>query len=132
MKNLWFDEHPIINYATFEAFYEPAFGHDCIIEHYQDGEIWSDDEYWGSVLYDFTDNVYYNFPTYVHLKDCEEIIERWRKDGRAYDGIITEDFDYEGDKEAIKFYKEYLKMDKKLDIEDYYKKIYKPIYEDNI
>ena len=112
MKNLWFDEHPIINYATFEAFYEPVFGHDCIIEHYQDGEIWSDDEYWGSVLYDFTDNVYFNFWTYVDLKDCEEIINHWRENKKyENDGIITEDFNYDNDKEAIKFYKEYLKTD---------------------
>lgn len=124
-KNIWFDEHPVINYATFEAFYEPVFGHDCILEHYQDGEIWSDEEYWGSVLYDFTDNVYFTFPTYVHLKDCEEIISHWRADGKyKNDGIITKDFDSDYNIEAINFYKEYLKTNKKQDIEDYYKKVY--------
>ena len=67
-KNIWFDEHPVINYATFEAFPMIVFGHKCISEDYQDGEIWSDEEYWGSILYDFDDDKYYQAPCYIQSK----------------------------------------------------------------
>ena len=125
-KNIWFDEHPIINYATFEAFPMIVFGHKCISEDYQDGEIWSDEEYWGSILYDFDDDKYYQAPCYIQSeKGWEDLINRWKQDHEdPSDGNIYEDFDTDYDIEAIKFYKEYLKTDKKQDIEDYYQKVY--------
>ena len=125
-KNIWFDEHPVINYATFEAFPMIVFGHKCISEDYQDGEIWSDEEYWGSTLYDFDDDKYYQAPCYIQSeKGWEDLINRWKQNHEdPSDGNISEDFDSEADIEAINFYKEYLKTDKKQDIEDYYQKVY--------
>ena len=123
-KNIWFDEHPVINYATFEAFYEPVFGHDCILEHYQDGEIWSDEEYWGSTLYDFEDDKYYQAPCYIQSEnEWEDLINRWKQDHKdPSDGNISEDFDSKDDIEAIKFYKDYINSKTDLTLENYYKK----------
>ena len=125
-KNIWFDEHPVINYATFEAFPMIVFGHNCISEDYQDGEIWSDEEYWGSTLYDFDDDKYYQAPCYIQSEnEWEDLINRWKQDDEdPSDGNISEDFDTDYDIEAINFYKEYLKTDKKQNIEDYYQKVY--------
>ena len=52
-NNDWWTHHPTINFFTFEAFCIEVFGHKCIIEHVQDGEIWSNEEYWGTIFYDF-------------------------------------------------------------------------------
>ena len=57
-NNAWYVEHPTLNFFTFAAYCVEVFGHKCIIEHVQDGEIWSDEEYWGSILYDFENDRY--------------------------------------------------------------------------
>ena len=45
-NNCWCVSHPTIYFFTFDACCVKAFGHKCIVEHVQDGEIWSDNEYW--------------------------------------------------------------------------------------
>ena len=49
----------------------------------------------------------------------EDLINRWKQDRKdPSDGNISEDFDTDYDIEAINFYKEYLKTDKKQNIEE--------------
>lgn len=133
-NNCWWVNHPTINFFTFDVEVVMVFGHKCILEKYQDGEIWSDDEYWGSVLYDFDNDKYINFPIYVLENDIEEILNKWMENkenlGDIWDGKISNDFiedDVLADDEsrlAVDFYKSYIASNTDLDFEDYYKKIY--------
>lgn len=131
MKNDW-AEHPTIDYATFEALPMIVFGHKCISEDYQDGEIWSDEEYWGSRLYDFDDDKYYQAPCYIQSeKEWEDLINRWKQNHEdPSDGNISEDY-REYDQDAIDFYKDYLNSSSTLELDEYYKKIYKNEKESN-
>lgn len=131
MKNDWAG-HPTIDYATFEALPMIVFGHKCISEDYQDGEIWSDEEYWGSRLYDFDDDKYYQAPCYIQSeKEWEDLINRWKQNHEdPSDGNISEDYT-EYDQDAIDFYKDYLNSSSTLELDEYYKKIYKNEKESN-
>ena len=125
MKNDWVG-HPTIDYATFEAFPMIVFGHKCISEDYQDDEIWNDEEYWGSTLYDFDDDKYYHCGWYVQgSKEWERLLTAWKKDREdPSDGNISEDYG-EYDQDAIDFYKDYLSSGSTLELDKYYKKVYK-------
>lgn len=132
-NNCWWTHHPTINFFTFEATIVNVFGNKCVLEKYQDGEIWSDDEYWGSVLYDFENDRYTNFPTYVHENDIEEILNKWTEQNpdNVWEGKISEDFvndeilATDKTKWAVDFYKSYITSNAELDFEEYYKQIYK-------
>ena len=135
-NNCWWIDHPTINFFTFEAYCVEVFGHKCIIEHVQDGEIWSDEEYCGSIFYDFEDDRYTYMSTYLNNgKDIERILSKWMNDKEnpenAFDGKISEDFVNDevlaDDKSrwAVDFYKSYIASETNLDFEDYYKKVYK-------
>ena len=39
-------------YFLIVAYCVEVFGHKCIIGYFQYGEMWSNEEYWRSVLYD--------------------------------------------------------------------------------
>ena len=135
-NNCWWTDHPTINFFTFEAYCADVFGHKCIIEHVQDGEIWSDEEYWGSIFYDFENDRYTYMSTYLNNgKEIERILSKWMNDKEnpedAFDGKISEDFVNDevlaDDKSrwAVDFYKSYIASRTNLDYEDYYKKVYK-------
>lgn len=135
-NNCWLTDHPTINFFTFEAYCVEVFGHKCIIEHVQDGEIWSDEEYWGSIFYDFENDRYTYMSTYLDDgKEIEHILLKWMNDKEnsedAFDGKISEDFVNDEilatDKSrwAVDFYKSYITSGTNLDFEDYYKKVYK-------
>ena len=129
-NNNWQTHHPTINFFTFEAFCIEAFGHKCIIEHVQDGEIWSDEEYWGTIFYDFEIDRYTYMSTYLSKgKEIERILSSWlinHEDNveKVWDGKISEDFETEKEKWAIDFYKSYIESGTYLDFETYYKKVY--------
>ena len=134
-NNCWWTDHPTINFFTFEAYCVDVFEHKCIIEHVQDGEIWSDEEYWGSIFYDFENDRYTYMSTYLNNgKDIERILSKWMNDKEnpedAFDGKISEDFVNDevlaDDKSrwAVDFYKSYIASGTNLDFEDYYKKVY--------
>lgn len=129
-NNDWWTYHPTINFFTFEAFCIEAFGHKCIVEHIQDGEIWSDDEYWGTIFYDFEIDRYTYMSTYLSKgKEIERILSSWlinHEDNveKVWDGKISEDFETEKEKWAIDFYKSYIESGTDLDFETYYKKVY--------
>lgn len=124
MKNKWAG-HPTFDYATFKAYALNVFGHKCICELLQDGEIWSEDEYWGSKLYDFDDNKYYYCGWYIQTpKEWEELLTKWKKDKEdPSEGLISEDYN-EYDQDALDFYKDYLNSGSKLDLNIYYEKNY--------
>lgn len=126
-NNDWCTEHPTINFFTFEAFCIEAFGHKCIVEHVQDGEIWSDDEYWGTIFYDFKNDRYTYMSTYLDDgKEIEEILTKWMiNTNDIWDGKISEDFEDKKEKWAINFYKSYIESNTNLDFENYYKQVYK-------
>lgn len=122
-------EHPTFHFSTFLSFVDEMFGHKCIFEHYQDGEIWSEDEVIGTFVFDFEDDSYYNIPIYVEGQDAERIINKWRENGKyKRDGSILKDwswlFNIE-ESDAFKFYQDYLKSDISMDMDDYFEKIYK-------
>lgn len=119
-NNCWGVNHPIINFFTFDVEVVIVFGHKCILEKYQDGEIWSDDEYWGSVLYDFDNDRYVLLNTYNWTKkDIENLVNNY-----GWNGRISEDFDNEETHLAINFYKSYLQSGEKIDLENYYNRYY--------
>ena len=135
-NNDWCAKHPTINFFTFEAFCIEAFGHKCIIEHVQDGEIWSDYEYWGTIFYDFENDRYTYMSTYLNNgEEIEQILTKWMNNKEnpedAFDGKISEDFVNDevlaDDKTrwAVDFYKSYIASNTELDFEQYYKKVYK-------
>ena len=134
-NNCWWTNHPTINFFTFEAFCIEAFGHKCIVEHVQDGEIWSDNEYWGTIFYDFENDRYTYMSTYLdNGKEIERILTKWMNDKEnpeeAFDGKISEEFVNDPilatDKSrwAVDFYKSYIASNTDLDFEEYYKKVY--------
>ena len=139
-NNDWLVEHPTINFFTFEAYCIEAFDHKCIVEHVQDGWIWSDEEYWGTIFYDFENDRYTYMSTYLDDgKTIEEILNKWieQNPDNVWDGKISEDFINDEvlatDKTrwAVDFYKSYIKSNTKLGFEEYYKQIYKNSYASN-
>ena len=118
--------HPTLDYGAFEAFPLMVFGHKCISEDYQDGEIWSEEEYWGSRLYDFDEDKYYTSGWYVSdSEDWKNLITKWKQDREdPSDGNISEDYG-KYDQDAIDFYKDYLNSGSTLELDEYYKQIYK-------
>lgn len=135
-NNDWNTKHPTINFFTFVAYCIEAFGHKCIIEHVQDGEIWSDEEYWGTIFYDFENDRYTYMSTYLNNgEEIEQILTKWMNDKEnpedAFDGKISEDFVNDEvlatnkSRWAVDFYKSYISSNTELDFEDYYKKVYK-------
>lgn len=128
-NNCWLVKHPTINFFTFHAYCIEAFGHKCIIEHVQDGEIWSDEEYWGTIFYDFENDRYTYMSTYLNNgEEIERILIKWMNDKEnpedAFDGKISEDFEEDKEKWAVDFYKSYIKSETTLTLEDYYKNVY--------
>ena len=123
MKNDWAG-NPTFDYAAFEAHALNVFGHKCICELLQDGEIWSEDEYFGSKLYDFDDNKYYYCWRYIQTdKEWEELLAKWRNEQEdTSDGDISEDF--KEDQDALDFYKDYLNSENNLSLIEYYESIY--------
>lgn len=129
-NNDWNTEHPTINFFTFEAFCVESFGHKCIVEHVQDGEIWSDEEYWGSIFYDFENDKYTYMSTYLSDgNEIERILKNWMNNKEnpddIWDGKISEDFEEDKEKWAVDFYKSYIASETDLDFENYYKQVYK-------
>ena len=124
-NNCWHVNHPTINFFTFEAFCVESFGHRCIVEHVQDGEIWSDDEYWGSIFYDFENDRYTYMSTYLDDgNEIEGILKNWMNNKEnpddIWDGKISKDFKEDKEKWAINFYKSYLESETDIDIDKYY------------
>ena len=81
--------------------------HICIVEQYQDGEIWSDDEYWGSICYDLDNDRYVMLCAYdLSKEDIENLVNK-----HGWDGKISEEFNEAEQLRSIKFYKEFIKSD---------------------
>ena len=131
-NNCWHVNHPTINFFTFEVICVESFGHKCIVEHVQDGEIWSDDEYYGSIFYDFENDRYTYISTYLYDgNEIERILKNWMNNKEnpddIWDGKISEDFfndkilGSEKTKWAVNFYKSYLKSETNTNMENFYK-----------
>lgn len=121
-NNCWWVKHPTINFFTFVTYPVEVFGHRCVVEEYQDGEIWSDEEYWGSVLYDLDNDRYCEVSGYEYgSEDWERIINN---SVDAWDGKISEDFNEDDQQPAINYYKSYIKEKTEMDLEEYYLKVY--------
>ena len=121
-NNCWNINHPTVNFFTFQTYCVEVFGHKCIVEDVQDGEIWGDGEYWGSVLYDFENDRYTTFSIYVDKNDIEEILNKWteRNPDNVWRGKISEDFKEDKEKWAINFYKAYLESETNTNMENFY------------
>jgi len=118
-NNCWFCKHPCIIFFTFETHKINILDHTCIIEKYQDGEIWSDDEYWGSICYDFDNDRYVILCTYNWSEEnIENLVVK-----HGWDGKISEEFDDEEQLKAIEFYKEFIKSDEE-NVDKFYKDNY--------
>ena len=83
-------------------------------------------------LYDFDGDKYYQAPCYIQSeKEWEDLINRWKQNHEdPSDGNISEDY-REYDQDAIDFYKDYLNSSSTLELDEYYKKIYKNEKESN-
>lgn len=137
-NNCWYVSHPTIDFFTFDAYCVEAFGHKCIVEHVQDGEIWSDNEYYGTMFYDFENDRYAYISYYLDDgKEIERILKNWmnyeENPDDIWTGKISEDFvnnkELSSDKTklAVNFYKSYLESETNTDIENYYKLMSKNI-----
>lgn len=82
-----FIEHPTIMYCTFESFIFKIDDHWYVQEDYQDGEIWSEDEIWGSILYDLENKRKIYLTIYVTSKSDWEY--------HIYNQSNWEEMDYE-------------------------------------
>lgn len=106
-NNCKFCNHPCINFFTFEAYKINILDHICIVEQYQDDEIWSDDEYWGSICYDLDNDRYVMLCAYdLSKEDIENLVNK-----HGWDGKISEEFNEAEQLRSIKFYKEFIKSD---------------------
>ena len=137
-NNCWYVSHPTIDFFAFDAYCVEAFGHKCIVEHVQDGEIWSDNEYYGTMFYDFEKDRYAFISYYLDDgKEIERILKNWmnyeENPDDIWTGKISEDFvnnkELSSDKTklAVNFYKSYLESETNTDIENYYKLMSKNI-----
>ena len=126
-NNCWYVSHPTIDFFEFDAYCVEAFGHKCIVEHVQDGEILSDNEYYGTMFYDFENDRYVYISYYLDDgKEIERILKNWMNYEENPDDIwagkISEDFlSSDKTKWAVNFYKSYLESETNTDIENYYK-----------
>lgn len=131
-NNCWHVNHPTIDFFTFDACCVEVFGHKCIVEHVQDGEIWSDNEYYGTMFYDFENDRYVYISYYLDDgKEIERILKNWmnyeENPDDIWTGKISEDFvnnkELSSDKTklGVNFYKSYLESETNTDIENYYK-----------
>lgn len=137
-NNCWYVSHPTIDFFAFDAYCVEAFGHKCIVEHIQDGEIWSDNEIYGTMFYDFENDRYAFISYYLDDgKEIERILKNWmnyeENPDDIWTGKISEDFvnnkELSSDKTkwAVNFYKSYLESETNTDIENYYKLMSKNI-----
>ena len=90
--------------------------------------MWSDDEYWGSIFYDFENDRYTYMSTYLDDgKEIEEILKSWMNNKEnsddIFDGKISEDFKDNKEKCAIDFYKAYIKSESNANMENFYQLI---------
>ena len=131
-NNWWCVSHPTIDFFTFDAYCVKAFGHKCIVEHVQNGEIWSDNEYYGTMFYDFENDRYVYISYYLDDgQEIERILKNWMNyeedPDDIWSGKISEDFvknkmlSTDKTKLAVNFYKSYLESETNTDIENYYK-----------
>ena len=82
-----FIEHPTIMYCCYDAEIINIDGNFYVQEDYQEGSIWSDDEIWGSKLYDLENKR--KIESYYCIIDNE-------KDWKWYfDNLKWEEMDYE-------------------------------------
>lgn len=125
-NNCWWVNHPTINFFTFDVEVVIVFGHKCILEKYQDGEICSDDEYWGSVLYDFDNDRYVLLNTYNWTKkDIENLVNNYGWNGKISEDLINNEIlDTDKGRLAVDFYKAYIAANTELNFEDYHKEFY--------
>ena len=96
-NNGWHVSHPTIDFFAFDAYCVEVFGHKCIVEHVQDGEIWDDNEYYGTMFYDFENDRYVYISYYLDDgKEIERILKNWmnyeENPDDIWTGKISEDF----------------------------------------
>ena len=96
-NNYWHVNHPTIDFFTFDACCVEVFDHKCIVEHVQGGEIWDDNEYYGTMFYDFENDRYVYISYYLDDgKEIERIIKNWmnyeENPDDIWTGKISEDF----------------------------------------
>ena len=108
---------------------------EIVLENYKKDnyqEIWSDEEYWGTIFYDFENDRYTYMSTYLtNGNEIERILKNWMNNKEnpddIWDGKISEDFvndEVLADNKtrwAVDFYKSYIESGTDLDFEDYYK-----------
>lgn len=109
MKNYRNIEHPTFRYDTFDCEIIQIDGLPYVLEKYQDGEIWSDDEVLGTEIIDLTNKRYIGVLVYVDdVKWWQEYIykysDRWDN--------IDEDIDNDAVEYYMNEYKANFKPDK--------------------
>lgn len=73
-----------------------------VVEFYQDGEIWSEEEYWGTIIMNLTDKTFLDCPYYID--DEKEIIEIIEKHNLSDDWSSIDDYLISFNLENIKYY----------------------------
>lgn len=97
MKNGWHIEHPTFRYDTFECELIQIDGLPYVLEKYQDGEIWSDDEVWGTIIVDLTKKQWLDLSTYI-----DDV--KWWKDNISKENDWWCKLDPEYDTDAYEYY----------------------------
>ena len=92
--------HPIITYCAFQSDIFEIDGYWYVQEDFQDGEIWSDEEIWGSTLYDLENKRKIEWPVYITDND------EWKNIIPRDDQWSDMDYEFETDayKESIEYY----------------------------
>lgn len=95
------NEHPTLMYCAFESFIFEIDGNWYVQEDYQDGEIWSEEEIWGSTLYDLENKRKLEWPVYISPDDWIDYI--YREDD--WEDMYEFEDKYGIYNEAIEYYK---------------------------
>ena len=99
------------NYHCFEQHIVNWHGKILILELYQDGDIWSDDEVWGTCIFDLKENKFIDlFGVYVDTRFDQVItsLDYYLGDSSEWKSLDDNNFSYNDDK-VIEYYNECIK-----------------------
>ena len=87
------DDQRIVYWCSFEHFGVVEHnGRHYLVEWYQDGEIWSDDEYYGTIIIDLNENRYITLPNYLDsIDEINRVIDKPTEPGWWWDKYSEHD-----------------------------------------
>ena len=105
------------NYHCFNRYILNYHGNFVIVEDYQDGDLYTDDEVWGSYVFDLKNNKYLEIPFhFLGAYGCDKIADLDSHDEEEWQSI-DDDYSFLPDDEVRAYYeKEIEELDDEVNI----------------